>query len=376
MFLRSLPLRALAFAVLAAAPALAADSLVLLGTYGSGPGIGFSQARFDDDSGRFTQPTFVMSAKNPGFFVIHPDGRHLYACDEDSPGEVSAYRLDAATGGLTLLNTQSSAGLGPAYVSLDRSGRFALVANYGSGTIAVFAIDPDGSLGRRTAFVQHTGRSVDPVRQTHAYAHSILVDPSNRFALVADLGTDKVVVYRFNASDGSLSPNEPAFARVAPGSGPRHIRFHPSGRWAYVVNEMASTVTAFAWDPERGSLAEVQTISTLPAGFSGVSTAAEIEVHPNGRFLYSSNRGYDSLAVFSIDPANGRLTLMEIVPSGGRTPRFFTLDPGARWLLCGNQDSDNVVVFRIDPATGRLTRAGGPVPARIPVCLGFVPTLP
>jgi 6-phosphogluconolactonase len=366
-------LRALALAFIAFAPALGAEKLVLLGTYGSGPGIGFSLAHFDDETGRLTRPDFLTAARNPGFFAIDPDGRHLYACNEDNRGEVSAYRLEASTGALTLLNSRSSAGLGPAYISLDRSGRFALVANYGSGTIAVIAINPDGSLGRQTAFVQHTGRSVDPVRQTRAYAHSIIVDPSNRFVLVADLGTDKVFLYRFDASDGTLSPNEPAFAAVAPGSGPRHISFHPNGRWVYVVNEMASTIAAFTWNPEAGSLAPFQTISTLPADFHGKSTAAEIEVHQNGKFLFSSNRGFDSIAVFSIDPATGRLAPVEIVPSGGRTPRFFTLDPGARWLLCANQDSNNVVVFGIDPSTGHLSRAGDPVAAHVPVCLGFLP---
>jgi len=241
------------------------------------------------------------------------------------------------------------------------------------GNAAVFALRPDGGLGDWTAFVQHAGHSVDPVRQPRAFAHSVITDPTNRFALVADLGLYRVYVYRFDARDGSLAPNDPAFATVAPGSGPRHVRFHPNGRWVYVVNEMASTVTGFDWASATGALTEFQTVSTLPGGLTGPSACAEMEVHPNGRFLFASNRGDDSLAVFGIDQGTGRLSPVEHVPSGGRVPRNFALDPTGHWIVCSNQDSDNAVVFRIDLATGRLTPTGTPVTVPNPFCERFLP---
>jgi 6-phosphogluconolactonase len=373
---RSHRLLLIGLAATIACPVQGSAEFVLLGTNGSGPGIGFSLATFDAANGGLSRPAFIQEAVDPAFFVVQAEGRHLYACNSGPTSELSAYRLDPGTGGLSLLNRRPSGGIGPCYVSLDRTGRYALVANYVGGDVSVFAIEKDGSLGRRTAHVQEVGRGIDPIRQTHAYAHSIVVDPSNRFALVADLGSDKVWVDRFSAADGSLAPNDPAAAPLPPGSGPRHLRFHPVGPWVYVISEIASTVTAFHWDAVTGSLSLLQSLTTLPRGFHGANTAAEIEIHPNGRFLYCSNRGNDSIAAFSIDPGTGLLAPIGFVSSGGRTPRFFTLDPSGRWMLCGNQESDNVTVFRVDPTTGRLLQVGDPIPARIPVCLGFVPTLP
>ena len=232
---------------------------------------------------------------------------------------------------------------------------------------------PDGSIGQRTAFFQHTGSSVNPQRQRSAHAHSIRIDPTNRFVLVGDLGLDKVFVYRFNARDGSMQPNEPPFVKVAPGAGSRHLAFHPNGRFVYVLTEMGSTVIAYAWDSVRGTLTEIETVSTLPDGFKGVNNCAEIAVHPNGRFLYASNRGHDSLAVFGIDARTGRLTLVEHVPTQGNSPRNFAFDPTARWLLVTNHGSDNAVVFRIDENTGRLTETGPPVSVPSPFCERFLP---
>lgn len=272
-----------------------------------------------------------------------------------------------------MLNQQPAGGADTSYISLDRTARYALAANYTGGNIAVFALKPDGSLGERTAFVQHTGSSVNPQRQTHAYAHSIITDPSNRFALAADLGVDKVFVYQFNEKDGSLKPNDPPSTTLAPGSGPRHVKFHPNGRWVYVINEIASTVTAFNWNSTNGTLAEFQTVTTLPADFKGTSTCAEIEVHPNGKFLYGSNRGHDSLAVFAVDEKTGKLTLIEHVPSGGKTPRNFAFDPTGKWILCTNHGSNNAVVFSVDENTGRLTQTGQPVPVPNPFCERFLP---
>jgi 6-phosphogluconolactonase len=350
-----------------------ADMLTYFGTQRTGTNAGFSLAHFDTDTGVLTKPEFLLAATAPAFFVIHPDGRHLYTCNAASSGGVSAYEIEPHTGALKFLNRVSSGGAGPCYVSLDQTARFALVANYAGGSIAVFAIQPDGSLGERAAFVQHTGNSVNPQRQTHAYAHSIIVDPSNRFALVDDLGVDKIFVYHFNAQDGSLTPNDPPFAGIRPGSGPRHLAFHPNGRWVYVISEIASTVTAFNWNPANGSLAEFQTISALPENFNGTNTSAEIALHPNGKFLYASNRGDDSLAVFAIDPATGKLGLVERVSCGGRTPRFFTFDPTGKWLLCSNHGSDTTVVFRVDEKTGKLAQIGQPVSVSYPFCERFLP---
>jgi 6-phosphogluconolactonase len=350
-----------------------ADMFTYFGTQRTGTNAGFSLAHFDTDTGVLTKPEFLLAAAAPAFFTITPDGRHLYTCNAVASGGVSAYEIEPHTGALKFLNRVSSGGAGPCYVSLDQTARFALVANYAGGSIAVFAIQPDGSLGERTAFVQHTGNSVNPQRQTHAYAHSIIVDPSNRFALVDDLGVDKIFVYRFNAQDGSLTPNDPPFAGIRPGSGPRHLAFHPNGRWVYVISEIASTVTAFNWNPANGSLAEFQTISALPENFNGTNTSAEIALHPNGKFLYASNRGDDSLAVFAIDPATGKLGLVERVSCGGRTPRFFTFDPTGKWLLCSNHGSDTTVVFRVDEKTGKLAQIGQPVSVSYPFCERFLP---
>ncbi len=351
----------------------AADMYVYFGSHSFGPGIGFSLAHFDTENGQLSQPRFLLEAREPAFFVIHPDGRHLYTCNSGEPGGVSAYAIDPRTGALTLINRVLAGGGDTSFICLDRTGRYALAANYDGGNVSVFALRPDGGIGDWTAFVQHHGSSVNRERQAHAYAHSIITDPTNRFALVADLGLDKVFVYRFDDRNGSLTPNAPAFVTVAPGSGPRHVRFHPNGRWVYLVSEMASTVTGFNWSTPTGTLSEFQTISTLPRDYAGTSMAAEILVHPNGRFLYASNRGLDSIAVVSIDGATGHLGLVENVPSGGSKPRNFAFDPSGKWIICTNTDANNAVVFSIDEATGRLTRTGAPVSLPSPYCERFLP---
>jgi 6-phosphogluconolactonase len=359
-------------------PVPAADNFVFFGSHSVGPGRGISVAHFDSVSGALTKPELVVEAAAPAFFVLHPDGRHLYTCNSNDfangwTGEtISAYVIDPRSGGLTLLNRQSSGGADPSYVNLDAASRHVLVASYTGGSVAVLAIRPDGSLGKRTAFMQHTGSSVNPTRQTKPYAHSIKLDPTNRFALAADLGVDKVFIYRYNKKDGSLQPNDPPFVKVAPGSGPRHIAFHPTRGLVYLINEMASNIVAYAWDSKKGTLAELQTISTLPAGFAGTNTCAEIEVHPNGRFLYGSNRGHDSLAVFAIDDSTGKLTLIEHVPTQGQKPRNFAFDPTSQWLIVTNHGSDNAMVFRVDAQTGRLTPTGQPVSVPSPFCVRFL----
>ena len=360
-------------AALGSASSHAADMFVYFGSHRTGPGIGFSLAHFDTNTGVLTKPEFLVESPAPAFFALAPDGRHLYTCNSGSPGGVSAYAIEPHTGRLTLVNRVLAGGRDTSYVCLDQTGRFLLAANYEGGNIAAFALRPDGGIGDWTGFAQHTGSSVHPKRQMHAYAHSIIVDPTNRFALVADLGVDQLFVYRFDEKTGALTPNDPPFAKVAAGSGPRHVKFHPNGREVFLLNEIACTIIAFDWDAAKGALTQRQTISTLPADFTGENTCAEIEVHPNGRFLYASNRGHDSLAVFAIDPASGQLAFVERVSSRGKWPRNFAFDPTGRWIVCTNHNSDNAVVFRVDAATGRLTPVGEPVAVPYPFCERFLP---
>lgn len=350
----------------------AADTLVYFGSHSPAPGAGFSLAHFDTDTGALTKPEFLLEAKEPAFFVISADGSRLYTCNSGTPGGVSSYAVEPRSGHLTLLNRVLAGGGDTSFISLDKAERHVLVANYDGGSVAVFALKPDGSIGDWTGFDQHRGQSVNPVRQTHAYAHSIVLDSTNRFALVPDLGVDKVFVYRFDAATGGLTPHAPAFVAIAPGSGPRHVRFHPNGRWVYLINEIASTIEAFAWDTSAGTLEPFQTVSTLPADFNGVSACAELEIHPNGKFLYGSNRGHDSVAVFAIDQATGKLSPVEYHPCGGKTPRNFAFDPTGRWIVLTNQDSSTAVVFRVDPDSGRLTQRGDPVPVPSPFCERFL----
>jgi 6-phosphogluconolactonase len=351
----------------------AQDMYVYFGSHSAGPGKGFSLSHFNVESGALTKPEFLIEAKEPAYFVIHRDSKHLYACNSGSPGELSAYAIDSATGQLKLLNQKPAGGSDPSYISIDKTGRYALAANYSGGNICVYEIQPDGSFGARTAFVQQTGKSVDLQRQTHAYAHSIIVDPSNRFVLVADLGVDKIFIYKFNEKDGSLSPNDTPFVTVKPGSGPRHVKFHPNGKWVYLINEMNSSINSYMWDGSKGTLKEFQNISTLPKDFTGANTCAELEVHPNGKFLYGSNRGHNSIAVFSINQTTGQLTLIQHIATGGNTPRNFAFDPTEKWIICTNQKSNNAVVFGVDGATGYLTQIGEPVEIPAPFCERFLP---
>jgi 6-phosphogluconolactonase len=366
-------LRPAIFAILLTQAMSAAEMFVYFGSHSAAPGAGFSLARFDAGTGALSKPEFLLEAKEPAFFVLSAEGTRLYTCNSGTPGGLSAYAVDPHTGHLTLLNRVLAGGGDTSFICLDRSGRHVLVANYDGGSVAVFALRPDGSIGDWTAFDQHRGQSVNPVRQTHAYAHAIVLDQANRFALVPDLGLDKLFIYRFDEATGSLVPHAPAYVQIAPGSGPRHVRFHPNGRWVYLINEIASTIEAFNWDARAGTLSPFQTVSTLPADFKGENACAELEIHPNGRFLYGANRGHDSVAVFAINQATGVLTPVEYHPSGGRTPRNFTFDPTAQWILLTNQDSGNAVVFRVDAASGRLTQTGDPVPVPAPFCERFLP---
>ena len=358
-WIRKLCVVLLCYSVAAASGAAAEDEFVLFGSHSSGPRIGFSIAHFSPTTGLLETPHFLLQSSAPAYFVLGKGERFLYTCNSD--GFVSAYKVDPEKGELIFLNKQPTGGGDPSYISLDNTNKFVFVANYQGGSIAAWALQTDGSLGERTAFIQDVGHSVDPKRQTRPFAHSIVVSPSNHFVLAADLGLDKIFIYRFDPLTGRLTPNSTPFAAVPPGMGPRHIVFHPNARWVYVVTEMGSTVEFFHWDDRQGVLSHEQSISTLPANFHGVSTAAEIRVSPDGRHLYTSNRGHDSITVLAINPRNGRVQPIQNVPSGGRTPRNFDADPSWRWLLVTNQDSNNTQVFHIDRTTGKLTAAGGPV---------------
>jgi 6-phosphogluconolactonase len=331
-------------------------------------------------TGALTPLGLAAEAVNPSFLAIHPNQRFLYAVTEASDfrgqpgGAVGAFRIQPETGKLTSLNHQSSGGAGPCHLVVDQAGKQVLVANYGGGSVSVLPIRENGELGEATAFIQHAGSSKDPRRQQAPHAHSINLDRANRFAVAADLGLDKVMIYRFDSESGTLTPNNPPWATVEPGSGPRHFAFHPEGRFAYVINEMSCTVTAFTYAPGTGTLSTIQTISTLPDGQDverGFSTA-EVQVHPSGKFLYGSNRGHNSIAAYSIDPATGKLTYLENEPTQGSTPRNFGIDPTGKFLLAENQSSGSIVVFRINSQSGHLEPTGHRADVPNPVCVKFV----
>lgn len=329
--------------------------------------------RFDAATGELTSNGVAAEASRPAFVELHPNGRFLYSVGEVKDGVVRAFSIDRQTGKLTLLNEVSSKGAGPAHVNVDPSGKCAMAANYGSGSIASFPILPDGRLGEAASSFQDEGSSVNTQRQQGPHAHSVGVSPDGRFAIAADLGVDKLFVYKLDAAAGKMTPAETPFIKTAPGAGPRHTVFHPSGKFLYAINELANTVTVYAWGADKGTLSELQTISTLPPTFKGKNTSAEVRVHPNGKFLYGSNRGDESLVIYSIDPEKGTLKVVDWVKSYGITPRNFNLDPTGDWLIAANQASDNLVVFRVDPQTGKLTPAGTRYEAKAPTCIRFLP---
>src|ERR1700704_2588838 len=358
--------------------------LVYVGTYtNKTTSKGIYVYSFDPGTGKLTSLGVAAESEDPSFLAVHPSGKYLYAVNEidhfgaQKSGAASAFSIDQKTGKLTLLNQVATRGAGPCHISLDKSGKFALVANYDGGSVATFPVHPDGTLGEAADFVEHHGSSADKERQAAPHAHWISTSPDNRFALAADLGLDEVLIYRFSATKGTLAPNDPAFAKLNPGSGPRHLAFHPNGKFAYVFTEMEDSVTAFAYKASNGSLSPLQTVSalsTLRKDFKGPKEAAEIAVHPSGKFLYASNRaGIDTISAFSIDPAKGTLQLKNEYPTMGKTPRNFAIDPTGKFLLAANQESNNIVTFRIDAVTGALSPTGDVVEAPAPVCIVFVP---
>ncbi len=368
----------------ASVPLHAASSyLAYVGTYTASSSKGIYSFRFDPATGQLKPIGVAAELPNPSFLATDPQHRFLYAVTEMGPepgaddykknGFVSSYSIDRKTGALTLLNKVDAGGGGSCHLVVDKTGKMLFVANYGSGNVASFAIKADGSIGERTGFYQLSGSSVDAARQKGPHAHAVVLSPDNRFLFVPDLGTDQIKIYRVDAQKGTFAPNDPASAPVKAGYGPRHFAFGRGAKYAYALCEMGSSVAVFSYDPAKGSLTPIQTISNLPDDFKGEDNSAEIEVDRSGRFLYASNRGNDSITVFAIDPAKGTLTKVEVVPTQGKTPRNFALDPTGKYLIAANQDSSTIVVFRVDPKDGQLKPAGQPIDTPSPIAILFVP---
>lgn len=352
--------------------------LFYLGTYANPKTQGIHLYSLDEASGKVEHRALAAATRCSAFLAIHPSGRFVYAVDEGSSfdgrptGSVLAFAVDPATAALTLLNQQSSEGQWPLHVSLDAAGRYALAANYRNGVVCLLPIGADGQLAPATSVLQHEGRGAHPSRQDAPHPHSAYFDPTGQFVLAADLGIDKLMLYRLDAASGQLQPHDPCCVQTAPGSGPRHMTFHPTLPVAYLLNELDGTLVAMTYDAARGSLKTLQTIKTLPEGFSEYNLTAEIVVHPSGRFVYATNRGHDSLVIYAVDGQTGALTLIGHESTRGKHPRNFTIDPSGRWLIVANKDSDSLAVFRVDQATGKLQvvdEFANPAPA----CIRFLP---
>jgi 6-phosphogluconolactonase len=332
-----------------------------IGTYTGKQSKGIYLCDFDPATGKLGEAKLAAETPNPTFLALHPNGKYLYSANEigkfegKDTGCISAFAIDPATGLLKLLNAQSSMGRGPCHVAVAPNGKHLVGANYGEGSICAIPIKEDGSLDTPTAGIKHSGQlGPNKGRQEKPHAHSTNFDPSGRLVFAADLGLDQVYIYDLDAAKGTLTPHTPPSAAAGPGAGPRHLAFHPNKRFAFVVNELSNTVASYRFDAEKGTLTEIQSIGTLPGDFSGRNTTAEVLVHPSGNFLYASNRGHDSIAIFKLDPETGKLTAAGYQSSGGKTPRNFNLTPDGRWLIAANQDTNNICVFGVDEKTGAL----------------------
>jgi len=353
-------------------PMTAAPHWVYFGTGSDGVYV----ASFDDETGQVGNVRRAAEVTRPNFLAIHPTLDRLYSVnrlaeDGEPRDSATAFRFDRASGDLQRINQLATQGSGSCHVNVDATGRMISIANYSSGSLEAMSLRTDGGLDENTSFFQHQGSSVHP-RQAAAHTHSVNYSPDNRFLVVADLGMDQLLVYRTDVERAALKPHSSPYHSVEPGSGPRHFTFHPNGRFAYAVNELSSTVTVLEFDAAAGSFQTLQTISTLASDFSGENTTAEILVHPSGKFLYASNRGHNSIAVFSVDPAGGRLRSVQRVSTLGDWPRNFRIAPGGRFLLAANQRSDEVVVFAVEAASGRLTPTGIAADVPAPMCIRFI----
>lgn len=362
--------------LVAATPLHAAKSLVYIGTYTQGSeSEGIYLFNFDDETGEITPAGTAGISTNPSFLALHPQKNLLVAVGETrdfndaKSGSLAAFKIDPATGKLTELNRVPSSGGSPCHLVIDQAGKHVLVANYSGGNVSVVRIGEDGKLGKRTAFIQHEGSSVNKARQEAPHAHSINLDRDNKRAFAADLGTDELIVYDFDKTKGTLERS--GAVKVDPGSGPRHLAIHPGGGHLYLLNELKSTLTVISYDPESGATKRLQTISTLPKNYDGRNGTAEVQITPDGKFLYASNRGHDSLACYKIDANSGKLTLVEIEPTGGKAPRNFGIHPGGKFIIAANQGSDTLKVFAIDQATGELEDTGHGAKCPKPVCVTY-----
>jgi 6-phosphogluconolactonase len=356
--------------------------LFFVGTYTrNNNSAGIYVYRLDTATGELT---FLSDTRdmvsNPSYLAFHPSGNYVYSVAEisehegQSGGAVAAFELDAHNGALTLLNQQSAGGPGPCYVSVDKTGRYSLVANYSGGSVAMLPIQEDGSLQPPSSFHQHEGGAMaDPRRQQNAHAHCIYPDPTNQYAFVPDLGMDKVVAYKLDLTQGKLVRHEAGDGEVPAGAGPRHFVVHPNQRWAYVINELASTITAYRFDAAAGTLTPIETINALPEDWVGRSYCADVHISPSGKFLYGSNRGHDSIVVCAIDQETGALTAIQHEWTRGEFPRGFDLDPSGTFLFAANQNTDNIATYRIDAETGKLTFTGQMLELPIPVCIKMLP---
>lgn len=318
---------------------------------------------------------------SPAFLTLDLKRRLLFCVNETNApdgktgGAVSAFAIDPGTGKLKFINAQPSMGARPCHLVLDKTGRNIIAANYNNGSVAVFPVAEDGRLGDATSVVQDTGSSINTNRQTGPHAHCVAISPDNKFAFVCDLGIDKVMIFKFDAAHGKLTPNDPPFVSIKPGSGPRHLVFRPDGKFAYLISEMALTITAFAYDARAGTLREIQTVSSLPRDYHGANTAAEIGIAPSGHFLFASNRGNETVVVFEIDRATGKLTWVEEQSTGGKTPRHFGIEPSGKHMVICNEDSNTLLVCRIEKDNGRLKPSGVFADAPAPVCAVFLPPI-
>jgi 6-phosphogluconolactonase len=368
---------AVAGAVSAAGKSASGKYTVFVGTYTSKGSKGIYSFPFDVKTAHAGEPILAAASEAPSFVAASPNHRFLYACNEidkfqgKSAGSVTGFAIEPG-GKLKQLNVETSGGPGPCWVTVDPTGKNVLVANYGGGSIEVIPIGADGKLEAPSTFIQHHGTGPDKARQEGPHAHSFYTSPDNRFALAADLGLDKVMVYKFDAKTGKLTPNKPEAGMVPPGSGPRHMAFHPDGKHVFVINEMKSSLTSFNYDAKAGALTPIETLSTLPHPVAG-NSCAEIAVHPSGKWVYGSNRGHNSIAIFGFDAKTGKLKAEGHQSTGGKTPRSFAIDPSGQVLIAANQDTDNITIFRIDQATGKLKPTGQSLKVSMPVSLEFVP---
>ncbi|MFN7927278.1 MAG: lactonase family protein [Blastocatellia bacterium] len=378
-FIQSSGMATLALTLPTALTAKSGELLAYVGTYTNKGSKGIHVCKFDLSTGEL-KPFSSIASDNPAFLALDRKHKFLYAANEigqfqgKASGAVSAFAIHQKTGELTFLNQQPTNSPGPCSVIVDKTGHCVLTANYSGGSVSVFTTNTNGSLNPLTDLAQHQGSSINPNRQKEPHAHTIIIDDANRFAFCADLGMDKVMIYKLDAKRGKLMPNTPAFAPVKPGAGPRHFKLHPNHKFAYVINELDETVIAFAFDQQHGALREIQTISTLPSDFSGQSYCADLHIHPSGKFLYGSNRGHDSIVVFAIDAA-GKLTLVQHQSTQGKWPRNFAIDPTGQFLLVANQNTDNIVTFRIDGQTGKLLPTNQIREISQPVCIKMIPFL-